>query len=137
MDLLTTHNKMLQTQIAQQASSSTTPPGSLPSKPQQNPREQCNAIMLRSGTPLEGPKGASVHVESQKEYDRGVVPLPGEKEPKEWRENERLKESRTLSLKPYMAPPSHFHKGLIRLSLILSLASFLICLKSCMLKFLS
>jgi len=50
VDLLTTHNKMLETQIAQQASSSITPPGRLPSKPEQNPMEQCNAIMLRSGT---------------------------------------------------------------------------------------
>jgi len=56
VDLLTTHNKMLETQIAQQANSSTTPVGRLPSKPEQNPREQCNAIVLRSGTQLEGPK---------------------------------------------------------------------------------
>jgi len=39
VDLLTTHNKMLETQIAHQASSSSTPPGRLPSKPEQNPRE--------------------------------------------------------------------------------------------------
>jgi len=32
LDLLTTYNKMLKTQIAQQANSSTTPPGRLPSK---------------------------------------------------------------------------------------------------------
>jgi len=49
VDLLTTHNKMPETQIAQQANSSTTPPGRLPSKSEQNPREQCNAIVLRSG----------------------------------------------------------------------------------------
>jgi len=55
VDLLTTHNKMLETQIAQQANSSTTPLGRLPSKPKQNPREQCNAIVLRSGTKLEDP----------------------------------------------------------------------------------
>jgi len=39
VDLLTTHNKMLETQIAQQASSSSTPPGRLPSKLEQNSRE--------------------------------------------------------------------------------------------------
>ena len=50
VDLLTTHNKMLETQIAQEASSSTTPLDGLPSKPEQNPREQYNAIALRSGT---------------------------------------------------------------------------------------
>jgi len=59
VDLLTTHNKMLETQIAQQAISSITPPGRLPCKPELNPRKQCNAIVLRSGMQLEGPKGAS------------------------------------------------------------------------------
>ena len=34
VDLLTTHNKMLETQIAQQANSSTTPLVRLPSKPE-------------------------------------------------------------------------------------------------------
>ena len=70
---MTTHNKMLETQIAQQTSSSTTLPGRLPSKPEQNPREQCNAIVLRSGTQLEGPKGTSVEVESEKEKDKGCL----------------------------------------------------------------
>ena len=50
VNLLTTHNKMLESQIAQQACSSIVPPDRLPSKPEQNPREQCNAIVLRSGT---------------------------------------------------------------------------------------
>jgi len=45
VDLLTTHNKMLEIQIAQQDISCTTPPGRLPSKPEQNPGEQCNAIV--------------------------------------------------------------------------------------------
>jgi len=56
VDLLTTQNKILESQIAQQANSSTTSPSRLPSKPEPNPREQCNAIMLRSGTQLEDPK---------------------------------------------------------------------------------
>jgi len=56
VDLLTTHNKMLETQITQQATSSITLPSRLPSKPEQNPREQCNVIVLRSGTQLEGPR---------------------------------------------------------------------------------
>ena len=45
--LLTTHNKMLETQIAQQTNSTTTPPRRLTSKPKENPREQCNVIMLK------------------------------------------------------------------------------------------
>jgi len=72
---------MLETQIAQQTSSSTTLPGRLPSKPEQNPREQCNAIVLRSGTQLEGPKGTSVEVESEKKKDKGVTSLPSRSEP--------------------------------------------------------
>jgi len=50
VDLLTTYNKVLDTQIAQQASSSSTPSSILPSKPEPNPREYCNAIVLKSGT---------------------------------------------------------------------------------------
>jgi len=64
VDLLTTRNKMLKTQIAQEANSSTIPPGRLQSKPQQIPREQCNAIVLRSGIQLKSPKGTSDEVGS-------------------------------------------------------------------------
>ena len=111
VDLLTTRNKMLETQITQQANSSTTPHGRLPSKPELNPREQCNAIVLRSGTQLEGPKGVGDEVESKKEYDKGVAPLPNDSEPQEKRESEKQKELKTLPHKPYM-PPCHSHKGL-------------------------
>jgi len=48
--LLTIHNKMLGTYITQQPSFSSTPPSRLPRKPKPNPREHCNAIVLRSGT---------------------------------------------------------------------------------------
>jgi len=48
---------MIESQIAQLASSSTTPLGRLPSKPEQNLTEQCSAIVLRSDTQLEGSKG--------------------------------------------------------------------------------
>ena len=39
VDMLTTHNKMLESQIAQQASSSSAPLGRQPHKPKPNPRE--------------------------------------------------------------------------------------------------
>jgi len=45
----TTHNKMLEVRIAQQASSSSTPLGRLSSKPDPNTREQCNAMIFRGG----------------------------------------------------------------------------------------
>jgi len=89
VNLFITHNKMLESQIAQQANSSATPPGRLSSKRKPNPREQCNAIVLRSGTQLKGSKGASVEGESKKENDKGVTPLPSENEPKECRERVR------------------------------------------------
>jgi len=57
---------VLETQIAQQPSSSITPPDRQPSKPEQNPREHCNAIMLRSGTEIKGPKGVSDVVGSER-----------------------------------------------------------------------
>ncbi|CAM8966620.1 unnamed protein product [Rhodiola kirilowii] len=47
------HNKMLETQIAQQAEASTRAPGKLPARPDQVNREHCNAVTLRSGKELE------------------------------------------------------------------------------------
>jgi len=94
---------MLETQIAQQASSFTIPLGRLLSKPEQNPREQCNTIVLRSGTLLEGPKG-SVEVKSEKEKDKGATPLPSRSKLEEKREDEKEKESKTLPSNPYMPP---------------------------------
>jgi len=70
--------------------------------------------VLISGTQLEGPKGASVEVESQKKDDKGVAPLPSDHESREQRESERLKEQRPLSPKPYMPPlpfPQRFAKA--------------------------
>jgi len=55
--VLSTHNKMLDAEIAQQASSSSTPLGRLPSKPEPNAKEQCDAMILRGENQLEGPKG--------------------------------------------------------------------------------
>ena len=60
--------------------------------------------MLKSGIQLEGPKGASDEVESEKEYDKGVTPLPSESEPQEKRQSEKQKELKTLPPKPYMPP---------------------------------
>jgi len=116
VNLLTTHNKMLETQIAQQASSSSTPPGRLPSKPEQNPREQCNAIVLRSGTKLEGRTGTSDEQESEKDKDKGAIPLPHESESWKKREDEKEKETKSHAPKPYMPPlpfPQRFPRAKI------------------------
>ncbi|CAM9000193.1 unnamed protein product [Rhodiola kirilowii] len=50
---LEVHNKMLESQIAQQAETSTRAPGKLPARPEQGNREHCNAVTLRSGKDLE------------------------------------------------------------------------------------
>ena len=39
VDVLTTHNEMLEARIVQKANSSSTPSGKLPSKPKPNPRK--------------------------------------------------------------------------------------------------
>ncbi|XP_031096986.1 uncharacterized protein LOC116001238 [Ipomoea triloba] len=55
LDQLSAHNKMLENQIANQASTfSTKVTGKLPACPE-NPREHVNAIVTRSGKKLEGP----------------------------------------------------------------------------------
>jgi len=45
--VLTTHNKMLDAQIVQQATSSSAPLGRLPSKLESDPCEQCNYAILK------------------------------------------------------------------------------------------
>jgi len=128
VDLLTTHNKILETQISHEASSSSTPPGRLSSKPEQNPREQCNAIVLRSGTKLEGPKGTSVEVESEKEEDKGRTPLPHESELEKKKGNENEQESKSLPPKPYM-PSLPFSQRFGRAKLESQFSKFLDMLK--------
>ena len=63
--MLTTHNKILESQIVQQVSSYSIPHGTLLSKPKRNPKEYCNCIVLRSGRQLEGHKGVRMEVESE------------------------------------------------------------------------
>ncbi|CAJ2642382.1 unnamed protein product [Trifolium pratense] len=58
LDVLTTHNKMLETQIAQvaqQQASTSAPAGIFLGQPQPNPRGHVNAVILRSGTQYDGP----------------------------------------------------------------------------------
>ena len=74
--MLSTHDKMLDAQISQQANSSSTPPYRLPSKPGPNSREQCNTIIMRSGTQLENPKGTRVEVEGKNDHDEPVTTFP-------------------------------------------------------------
>ena len=45
--MLTTYNKMLEAQIVQKATFSSTPSNRLPSKPEPNPREHCNSVTMK------------------------------------------------------------------------------------------
>lgn len=55
VDASAIHNKMLETEIAQQASISSKPLRKLPSKPKTNPKEHYKAITILSGNPIEEP----------------------------------------------------------------------------------
>jgi hypothetical protein len=71
VDLLATQGKFLETQVAQQASSSSRQHGQLPPKLDCNPNASVKAITLRSGTAYDGsevPQDAGVHV-NQKQLD--------------------------------------------------------------------
>ena len=45
--MLTTHNRMLKTQIAQKAAFLSAPPDRLFSKPEPNPHEHCNSVTIK------------------------------------------------------------------------------------------
>jgi hypothetical protein len=71
VDLLATQGKFLETQVAQQASSSSRQQGQLPPKSDCNPNASVKAITLRSETAYDGPEmppDAEVHVH-QKQPD--------------------------------------------------------------------
>jgi hypothetical protein len=56
VDLLATQGKLLEIEVAQQASSSSRQHGQLPPKPDCNPNTSVKAITLRSGTAYDGPE---------------------------------------------------------------------------------
>ncbi|CAM8962357.1 unnamed protein product [Rhodiola kirilowii] len=59
LDEISAHNKMLETQIAQQASSSTKAQGKLPSRPDYHQTEHCNAVFVE-----EEEESSPVHVDA-------------------------------------------------------------------------
>jgi len=134
VDVLSTHNKMLEAHIAQQVISSSTPTGRFPSKPEPNPREQCNAMILREGKQLEGPKGrvndVSLHDEHDKhdEHDvsneNEVSATPTEVIVDVHKSKEPLKDSNITFLKPYN-PPLPFPQRMAKAKLDLQFGKFL------------
>ena len=93
--MLTTHNRILETQIPQQATSSPATLGKLSSKPEPGPQEQCNYVTLKGG--LEDYKGMDLEegrevsiVERKEKNDKG--------EPITFREKGSFRFLKSLSL---------------------------------------
>ncbi|CAJ2652135.1 unnamed protein product [Trifolium pratense] len=105
LELLTTHNKMLETQIAQvaqQQASTSAPAGIFPGQPQPNPRGHVNAVILRSGTQYDGPadprtKNPAMQPNSDKTTEKESEPKEKEDSGEETQEKE----------KPYVPPPPY------------------------------
>ncbi|XP_057989123.1 uncharacterized protein LOC131172194 [Hevea brasiliensis] len=74
IDQLATHNRMLENQIAQQASSFSKAQGKLPSQPE-NPREHCKVVILKINEEVNKKK------EVEKEEEENYVPPPPYKPP--------------------------------------------------------
>ena len=92
VDVLTTHDKLLEAQITKQTNSSPTPPNQLPIQLEPNPREHCNCVVLSSG--LEGSVGARLKKEGEENHD----------------ESKRSMTSNLPSLTPYRTPLPFLHK---------------------------
>ncbi|CAJ2644607.1 uncharacterized protein LOC123896171 [Trifolium pratense] len=107
LDVLTTHNKMLETQIAQvaqQQASTSAPAGIFPGQPQPNPRGHVNAVILRSGTQYDGPadprtKNPAMQPNSDKTTEK-------ESEPNEEGKEESGEET-VEKKRPYAPPPPY------------------------------
>jgi len=122
---------MLETAIAQKATFSSTPLDRLPSKPELNPKEQCNAMILLGGEQLEGPKEITSNKSSQdmnehvekgekrislpsKEITDDVTPKP----------DEVPKDAKTISPEPYI-PPLRFPQRMAKAKLDKQFGNFL------------
>ncbi|KAJ9159406.1 hypothetical protein P3X46_024914 [Hevea brasiliensis] len=103
---------MLENQIAQQASSSSAKSfGKLPSQPE-NPREQCQAITLRSGKVINDEKSEnSEKRENEKETDGSEKQESAEKCKEKFEEKEE-KYIPPEPYKPQLPFPQRFHKKL-------------------------
>jgi len=103
---------MLKTQITQQASSSSKPSSTLPSKPKSNLRKQCNAMILRGHKQLEGPKGVENDEHLRHMNDDKVATVEKEKSTPYKdvinsdmpNSNELLQNPKPISLKPFTPP---------------------------------
>ncbi|KAJ9177189.1 hypothetical protein P3X46_012429 [Hevea brasiliensis] len=117
VDQMATHNKMLENQIAQQASSSNSKAfGKLPSQPE-NPREQCNAVTLKSGKVMGKEHKIEVKLKEKKdkcESESTSTKAKASEEANEEKEDKKKIEEKYVPLAPYKPPlpfPQRFHKA--------------------------
>ncbi|XP_078155508.1 uncharacterized protein LOC144551425 [Carex rostrata] len=103
-ELLDTKTSMLETQIAQQASSSFRQQGTLPGKPDINPREHAKAITLRSGTEYEGPKMPIIEEQQQPPKEAQPPPAPLNAETPASKESQEPGNSNPAKVKPTETP---------------------------------
>jgi len=97
MDQLQVHNRILETQLAQQASSSGSKSyGKLPSQPQ-NPHEQCKVVTLRSGKKV-GQESENKREEKESTKEENSV------ESKKNEKEEESKSEQDEGEKPYIPP---------------------------------
>ncbi|XP_021645418.2 uncharacterized protein LOC110638981 [Hevea brasiliensis] len=108
---------MLENQIAQQASSSNSKAfGKLPSQPE-NPREQCNAVTLRSGKVMGEEHEIEVKLKEKKdecESESTSTKAKASKEANEEKEDKKKIEEKYVPPAPYKPPlpfPQRFHKA--------------------------
>ncbi|CAJ2663009.1 unnamed protein product [Trifolium pratense] len=104
---LATHNKMLETQIAQVAqkqASTAAPTGIFPGQPEPNPRGHVNAIILRSGNRYEGPADPRTNTPTIHQDSDEVT--KGESE-QNIKDKENSGEEIIEKKKPYIPPPPY------------------------------
>ncbi|WJX50779.1 hypothetical protein P8452_37034 [Trifolium repens] len=107
LDVLATHNRMLETQIsqvAQQQASTSAPAGIFPGQPQPNPKGHVNAVILRSETQYNGPA-------DPRTKNSAMQPNTDEPTEREDDQNEKDKEEKSEEVvekkKPYVPPPPY------------------------------
>lgn len=102
IDQLAAQNRILENQIAQQASNSVRPNGALPGKPEPNPREHCKDITLRSGRAIadhDETRNDERGMESEEDKNEEQVAVEEDKQPKNNKENPK-----TAAPPPYRPP---------------------------------
>ncbi|WJX45921.1 hypothetical protein P8452_32768 [Trifolium repens] len=105
LDVLATHNRMLETQIsqvAQQQASTSAPAGIFPGQPEQNPKGHVNVVILRSGTQYDGPA-------DPRTKNSVMQPNTNETIEREDDQNEKDKEDKSeeVKKKTYVSPPPY------------------------------